>query len=51
MELLATVVNALDSECTFIVCENVTGCGNFEMGDTIQWQQPRRYELGLRVSF
>jgi len=51
LELLATVVNVLDTELTYLVCENVTGCGTYEMGDTIAWQQPRRYGLGFRVAF
>jgi len=51
LRLLATVYNALDSETATRVCEQATGCGAFEMGDPIEWQQPRRYELGLRVEF
>ena len=51
LELLATVFNVFDSECTWNVCGNVSGCGDYEMGDTVQWQQPRRYELGFRVEF
>jgi hypothetical protein len=52
LELLARVINVLDSECTWDVCANVTGCGeDFELGDTILWQQPRHYEIGFRVEF
>jgi DNA-binding winged helix-turn-helix (wHTH) protein len=51
LELLARVFNVFDSECTWDVCGSVTGCGGYEIGDTIAWQQPRRYELGFRIEF
>ena len=51
LKLFGTVYNALDAESATWVCENDTGCGEFAMGDPIEWQQPRRYELGLRVEF
>ncbi len=51
-EMLAAVYNALDSECIWDVCRNVSGCGGeYEVGDAIQWQQPRSYQLGFRVDF
>ena len=51
LRLFGTVYNVLDSENPHKVCENVTGCGDFEMGDATSWQWPRRYELGVRVEF
>jgi hypothetical protein len=52
LRLIGTVYNVLDTELATGVCERATGCGGgFEMGDAIAWQQPRRYELGLRVEF
>jgi hypothetical protein len=51
LELLARLINALDSEHTWWVCNKINGCGDFEMGDAIEWQQPRRYEVGFRVEF
>ena len=51
LKLLGTVYNALDSEIATAVCIYDTGCGDFDLGDPTEWQQPRRYELGLRVEF
>ena len=51
LRLLGTVYNVLDSETASNVCRQVVGCGEFELGDPIKWQIPRRYELGLRVEF
>jgi len=51
LKLLATVSNALDSEKATKVCTNDSGCGDFQLGDAIKWQLPRRYELGVRVEF
>jgi len=48
---LATVINATNSQTGDEICGSVTGCGDFEFGNAIEWQQPRRYELGFRVEF
>jgi hypothetical protein len=45
------VLNLFDSENAIGVCNNVNGCGGFELGDPTAWQLPRRYELGLRLEF
>jgi len=45
------VLNLFDSENATYVCDWNTGCGEFEMGDALEWQQPRHYELGVRVEF
>ena len=55
--LIGTVLNALSSEQPTDVCELLSGCGFFEdgapinMGNPVNWQTPRRYELGFRVEF
>jgi hypothetical protein len=49
--LLATVINVSNSQSENSICGSVTGCGGFDFGDGIAWQQPRRYELGFRVEF
>ena len=49
--LLATVINVANSQNEDDICGSVTGCGEFDFGDGIAWQQPRRYELGFRVEF
>jgi len=49
--VLATVINATNSQTGDEICGSVTGCGDFEFGGAIEWQQPRRYELGFRVEF
>ena len=51
LQLIGAVLNLLDSENATEVCEFVRGCGEFEMGDATEWQQPRRYELGVRLEF
>jgi hypothetical protein len=51
LRLLATVYNALDTEKAGDVCRAVDGCSGYELGEPIEWQQPRRYEIGARVEF
>ena len=51
VRFLGTVYNALDSENVRDVCRRADGCGAFELTEPIEWQQPRRYELGVRVEF
>lgn len=49
--LIGTVLNALGSEQPTAVCESVRGCGDVAMGEPVNWQTPRRYEVGFRVEF
>jgi hypothetical protein len=49
--VLGTVINATNSQTGDEICGRVTGCGGYDFGDPIQWQQPRRYEVGLRLEF
>jgi hypothetical protein len=49
--LLGTVNNATNSQTGDDICGSVTGCGEYDFGEAIEWQQPRRYELGFRVEF
>ena len=51
LKLIASIINVFDSEQPRQICDRVTGCGDFELGDPIAWQLPRRYELGVRVEF
>ena len=51
LRLLGSVFNLFDSENPIAVCERATGCGDSEMGDPIEWQQPRSYQLALRLEF
>jgi hypothetical protein len=51
LRLVGTVINVFDSENPTLVCNDVDGCGDYELGDPIEWQQPRRFELGLRLEF
>ena len=48
---IASVINATDSQNETEICGSVTGCGEYGFGEAIAWQQPRRYELGVRVEF
>jgi hypothetical protein len=51
LRLIGTVLNLFDAENATVVCDDVNGCGEFGLGDPLEWQMPRRYELGLRVEF
>jgi hypothetical protein len=51
LQLFGAVLNLFDSENATGVCNLIRGCGEYEMGDATEWQQPRRYELGMRVEF
>ena len=46
---IGTVINLFDSENATGVCDRITGCGDYEMGDPTSWQTPCRYQLGMRV--
>jgi hypothetical protein len=60
-QVIATVLNVLDQERATSVCEDVIAggdgalepaCGDgIAVGDPLTFQQPRRYEAGLRFSF
>jgi hypothetical protein len=50
-QLIATVLNLLDSERTTGVCGNAPGCGSVDFGGATSHQQPRSYELGVRLEF
>ena len=49
LELIGAVYNLLDSEQPITVCDGVAGCGEIALGEAASWQQPRRYEVGLRI--
>ena len=51
LQLIGAVLNLFDSENATDVCNRVSGCGEFALGEPTAWQQPRRYELGVRVEF
>jgi len=51
MQVIGTVLNLLGSEQPIQVCESVTGCGAAATGAPMNWQQPRHYEVGLRLEF
>jgi hypothetical protein len=45
------VLNVFSSQSVVGVCPRVGGCGGIALGEPYSWQQPRRWELGLRVEF
>ena len=56
LQLIAAVVNVFDSERPIDHCERDDGCLDVEgnevlLGDPINWQRPRRYEIGVRFEF
>ena len=56
LQLVGAVINALDSERPIDRCEDLAGCvtvqGNAaDLLDPVNWQNPRRYELGVRLEF
>jgi len=51
-ELIGTIVNVFGTEQVTSVCENALGCGGtVSWGDATGYAQPRRYEVGARLSF
>jgi hypothetical protein len=60
LELIATIINVLSTERPADaddICERVHGCsdpegdGLVDLGAAIEWQDPRRYEIGFRIEF
>lgn len=51
VQLIGSVFNVFSSENVTDVCDDVDGCGSFELGEAIEWQDPRRYEVGVRFEF
>jgi hypothetical protein len=54
LELIATVINVFSTERPTDandICENVHGCSTADFGGAIEWQNPRRYEVGVRLEF
>jgi hypothetical protein len=51
LAVIGSVFNVFSSEQQVAVCQWISGCGGFEMGEPIEWQIPRRYEVGFRVEF
>lgn len=49
--LIGSVLNVFSSEQPVDVCQRISGCIDYEMGEAIDWQIPRRYEVGLRLEF
>jgi hypothetical protein len=49
--LIGSVYNALSTEYETGVCESISGCGDYELGDPDDWRTPRRWEVGFRVEF
>ena len=50
------MINVLDDERPVNRCEDLDGCvtvqGNaVDLLDPIDWQDPRRYEFGVRIEF
>lgn len=52
LELIAAIYNVLDDEQVFGVCAIAAGCpGDVDLGGPTSYQQPRRYEAGIRFEF
>ena len=52
LDLIVSVLNVLSQETVTWVCEDVPGCGEgFELGDATDWETPRRWEVGVRLTF
>jgi hypothetical protein len=49
--LIGSALNVFSSERPIDLCWHISGCGGFEMGEAIEWQIPRRYEVGVRLEF
>ena len=51
LQLIGTVYNAFSNEYAIAVCQDVSGCGQFETGEYTDWVVPRNYEIGFRIEF
>ena len=56
LQLIATVLNVFDSERPTGRCQQAAGCTDVEgnarlLGDPLNWQRPRSYEIGFRLEF
>ncbi len=51
LELIVSVLNVLSREEVTGVCELETGCGDFQLGEPTNWDTPRAWEVGLRLTF
>ncbi len=49
--LIGSVYNTFSTEYGTNVCNQVGGCGDYELGDATSWREPRSYELGFRLEF
>ena len=49
--LIGSVFNVFSSERPIDVCWHISGCGDFEMGDAIDWQIPAATRSGVRLEF
>ena len=52
LELIVSVLNLLSREEVIAICDDVNGCGEgFELGDALNWDTPRAWEVGVRLTF
>jgi len=52
LDLILSVLNLLSREEVTGVCDNVNGCDeNTALGDPIEWDTPRAWEVGVRLTF
>ena len=51
LDLIVSVLNVLSKEQVTSVCDMETGCGDFVLGEPTDWDTPRRWEVGLRLTF
>jgi hypothetical protein len=51
LQLIGAVINVFDTERPIDRCESVLGCGSNDLNDPLDWQDPRSYELGVRLEF
>jgi hypothetical protein len=56
LDLIVSVLNVLSQETVTGVCDMVSGCGEIDgipvdLGDPTDWETPRRWEVGLRLTF
>ena len=49
--LIGSAFNVFSTEYPTGVCDEISGCGEYEMGDAETWAIPRRYEVGFRIEF
>jgi len=51
LELILSALNVFSTEHPSWVCDSISGCGDYQLGDPTDWQTPRSWQVGVRFEF